>query len=89
MWLFSMDFQMMSHASFEQESSFVAAFCTELLDGNAFVPEEIRENLTVFAKADERQASLFAMFKILGRWCVGDVKETCCAVDRRGGQRDQ
>ncbi len=77
----SMDFQMMSHANFEQESSFVAAFCTELLDGNVSVPEEIREDLTVLAKADERQASLFAMFKILGRWCGMSKKRVVLLID--------
>ena len=40
----SLDFQMMSHANFKNEQTFIAAFSTELLDCTLDLPQEIKKN---------------------------------------------
>lgn len=65
----NLDFQVMGHASFEKEHTFIAAFSEELLDCGDSIPKEIKEHLCAFAEGRARQPTLFALFKVLSKWC--------------------
>lgn len=65
----SLDFQVMSYASFESEKTFVTAFSGELLDNVKVMPEEISEKLTAFADGTADNNTLLALFRALSRWC--------------------
>ena len=65
----SLDFQMMSHADFENEPAFVSAFSAELLDSVPQIPQEIQEKLMQFTRKPPRDTTLSALFKVLSQWC--------------------
>ncbi len=65
----NLDFQVMGHANFESENTFVAALSDELLEYADWIPEEIQAHLRAFADGSARRPTLFALFKILSQWC--------------------
>ena len=77
----SMDFQIMSHADFENESVFAAAFSSELLDSVEEIPEEIRSRLKGLAEESEKRVTLSLLFKILGQWCGLSEKRIVLLID--------
>lgn len=77
----SLDFQMMSHANFKNEQTFIAAFSTELLDCTLDLPQEIRKKLVMYAEGSEKNATLFTFFKLLSKWCAHSSKPIVLIID--------
>lgn len=68
----SMDFQLLSHADFESESSFITAFSRELLKMNAkniIIPEAIKKQLEIFASGESMSLKMAVLFDSLNEWC--------------------
>lgn len=64
----SMDFQMISHAEFENEQSFAKAFSREILDTCDEIPENIQNNFVRIANGTDH-AALSSLFKCFIEWC--------------------
>lgn len=77
----SLDFQMMSHANFKNEQTFIAAFSTELLDCTLDLPQEIKKKLVMYAEGSEKNATLFTFFKLLSKWCAHSSKPIVLIID--------
>lgn len=77
----SLDFQMMSHANFKNEETFVSAFSGEVLDHSEDMPQEIREKLVMFMEGTEKNGTLLALFRILSRWCGQSEKPVVLMID--------
>lgn len=77
----SLDFQMMSYLSFEDERSFVAALSEELLDNVDHFPEGIEDKLTAFVEHTARLNSLQALFKVLKLWCEQSERSVVLMID--------
>lgn len=77
----SLDFQMMSHADFENEMAFTSAFSNELLDCVPEIPEDIRHKLAVSAKKPLGNTTLSALFKILSQWCGTSDRPAVLIID--------
>ena len=77
----SLDFQMLSHADFKDEPSFISAFSGELLDCVPDIPREIREKLAIFMEETERNRTLSALFKVLSGWCGQLEKPVILLID--------
>lgn len=68
----SMDFQFLSHASFENERTFVCSFSRELLrigKENEMLPQKISLRLKDFESGREDDADLGMLFHCLSEWC--------------------
>lgn len=80
----SLDFQMVSHADFEKEESFVEAFSGEILDtleGDGTIPPEIKEELEVFAAGEGKRRTLSELFRCLSRWSRQSEKKIVLMID--------
>lgn len=80
----SIDFQMMSHADFEKEESFVEAFSGEIIDaqeGREDIPQDIKAELTAYADGDIRKITLSGLFRCLSRWCRRSGKRIVLMID--------
>lgn len=77
----SLDFQMISYESFEDEKAFVKAFSGELLDNTESMPEEIREMMTLFSEGRLQNTTLLALFKTLSKWCGCSEKRIVLLID--------
>lgn len=77
----SLDFQMISHADFEDEHSFAAAFSEEILDRVEKIPKQIQESLEAFTKRDNRSITLSVLFKCLIKWCKISEKKIVLIID--------
>ncbi len=76
----SLDFQMISHAEFESEQSFMSAFSRELLETNVQIPKDIHEKLSEI-EYGEAGTSLSALFKCLTQWCGRERKGIVLIID--------
>ena len=77
----SLDFQMISSASFEKEQRFVAAFSEELLENTKDMSDEVRARLRSFADGTVDDATLSMLFKCLSKWCGQLEKRAVLLVD--------
>lgn len=80
----SLDFQMMSHADFEKEESFVEVFSEEILDvleGQEAIPHQIKTELAAFADGEARKMTLSGLFRCLSRWCRQSEKRIILVID--------
>jgi hypothetical protein len=75
-----MDFQFMSDAVFETESSFVMAFADEL-GYDASIPREIMEELQAIVHGNVPNVNLRVLFKILSGWCGVSKKPIVLIID--------
>ena len=79
----SLDFQLMSHKDFAEESAFVKAFSEAVLrkvSGEEAMPAEIRRNLQGVI-GDDREAALSRLFEILSTWCRISKKPIVLIID--------
>ena len=76
----SLDFQMMSHADFENEQDFAAAFSREILENVETLPEEIRKTFTNISEGLEI-VTLPILFKILTAWCGQSERRIVLIID--------
>lgn len=77
----SLDFQMISHADFESEQSFVSAFSRELLERAEEIPEKIKEQLQYFSEGPVSGSTLSVLFKCLTKWCGMSEKKIVLMID--------
>ena len=77
----SLDFQMMSHADFENERTFSASFSEELLYRIPDIPQDIREKLAAFTEESPKITTLSAMFRVLSQWCGQSSKPIILIID--------
>lgn len=78
----SMDFQMLSHGDFENESAFVSGFCSELLawiSGNELVPISVQQHLKKLA--ENKKADLGSLFRCISEWCQKSEKPIVLMID--------
>lgn len=78
----SMDFQMLSHGDFKNESTFVSGFCSELLvwtSRNDVVPTSIQQQLIKLAKSEN--VDLGSLFRCLSEWCEQSEKPVVLMID--------
>lgn len=77
----SLDFQMMSHANFENEKAFVSAFSCELLDNTEGLPRQVADRLEYFAGEGAENSSLLTLFKTLNQFCEQTPKKVVLIID--------
>lgn len=80
----SFDFQMLSHADFESESSFVMAFSRELLvvlENTFSFSDKIKEQLTLFSKNAIPNIRLADLFSCLSKMCAQSEKPVILIID--------
>ena len=80
----SLDFQMLSHADFENESSFVMAFSRELLailENTFYLSEEIKEQLIRFSENSIPNMRLALLFSCLSKMCAQSEKPVVLIID--------
>nr|WP_300846180.1 AAA-like domain-containing protein [uncultured Acetatifactor sp.] len=77
----SMDFQTISHADFETEQSFAAAFAREVLDCAEDIPDDVRAKLELYSSGMVREATLSVLFKALGQLCREAAKKIVLIID--------
>lgn len=77
----SLDFQMLSHADFENEQSFVAAFSGEVLERARNIPEKIKEQLILLTMEAGSRNTLSVLFKCLIEWCGISEKKLVLMID--------
>ncbi len=77
----SLDFQGLSHADFESELSFVAAFSRQMLIYAENIPADAKEELTWYASGQVSGATLSALFVTLLKLCRKDGKGIVLIVD--------
>lgn len=77
----SLDFQMLSHDDFKDESSFVCAFSGLLLDHVENIPLEIAEKLDTFAENNVGAVSLSGLFRLMSRWCKISEQKIVLIID--------
>ena len=80
----SLDFQMLSHADFENESSFVMAFSRELLailENTFYLSEEIKEQLIRFSENSIPNMRLALLFSCLSKMCAQSEKPIVLIID--------
>jgi hypothetical protein len=80
----SMDFQMFSHAVFQNEATFVSAFSSELLiitQKDWDIPEHVRQELIDLSARDNGQANMAHMFMCLSEWCELSEKPIVLMID--------
>ena len=80
----SMDFQLLSHASFSTEALFVKSFARELyttIRMSPSVPDDIKHSLREMAVADSPEASLSDLFFVLSDWCAVSGKPVILMID--------
>lgn len=77
----SLDFQMISSASFENEQKFVSAFSEELLESTEYMSDEIIEKLNSFVNGTVRDVTLSMLFKCLSKWCGQLEKKSVLLID--------
>jgi hypothetical protein len=80
----SMDFQMLSHANFENESRFVQAFSSELLivtQKSRTIPDTIRQELLRFSTENKPSGNLGLLFMLLSKWCEISEKPIVLMID--------
>lgn len=79
-----MDFQLLSHDDFVNESAFIAAFSREILatvSGEKYIPEYIHERLTAFVEGSESAMKLALLFNCLSDWCSKSEKPIVLMID--------
>lgn len=76
-----MDFQMLSHASFETEPRFVAAISKEFLRYRRYMPGEIEVRLKNYADHQTEEITLQDLFLTLSDWCGMSEKGMILMID--------
>ena len=78
----SLDFQLISHKDFAEESTFVKAFSEAVLRkvGEGAISAEIRRNLQELI-GDGQKATLSRLFEILSTWCRISKKPIVLIID--------
>lgn len=76
----SLDFQLLSHANFENEYVFAEAFTDELLFTKE-MPDETREQLKNFAIKNNKKFGLRELFRCLSGWCAISEKPVVLMID--------
>ena len=82
--IIGMDFQMLSHASFENEQAFVRAFSRELLiitEKMKGISGKIYDHLMALSKGTEQEADLGILFHCLSDWCAESEKPIVLMID--------
>jgi hypothetical protein len=82
--IISLDFQMLSYADFESESSFVEAFTQEILDAielKGDIAEEVIDKLYQFANGEVKKVRLANLFRFLSSWCEQSPKPIVLMID--------
>lgn len=80
----SLDFQLVSHEDFRDESEFTAAFARELIDEIIFrsaASSEIISQLESFTYGGESKNSLSQLFRVLSKWCAESAKPIVLMID--------
>ncbi len=77
----SLDFQGFSHADFESEQSFCAAFSREVLDALENVPNMVRKKLEAYAAGTLREVTLSVLFRTLAELCKASAKKVVLIID--------
>lgn len=80
----SIDFQLLSHASFKNEAAFVRAFSRELstiINGNELIPDGIKEKLNIFAMNKKEDTELGELFWVLSTWCASSSHPVVLMID--------
>lgn len=77
----SLDFQMLSHDDFRDETSFVCAFSGLILDSVDGLPLETERKLSAFAEPAEEAGGLSALFRLLSRWCRASERKMVLIID--------
>lgn len=80
----SVDFQFLSHASFQNEAYFVRAFSRELVvavGGDPTVPEKIKSRLQDFSVLSGEGTELGELFAVFSHWCAASVKPVVLMID--------
>ncbi len=67
------DFQLISHVNFKNESTFVKAFSDELLFIRE-MPNEIERQLEDFVSGNDKKYDLRRLFRCLSNWCANSKK---------------
>ena len=77
-----MDFQMFSHADFEEESAFVSAFSREILALHVgYIPKQIEDAFIQFLKNDSKNLKLGELFQVLSLWCTEAARPIVLIID--------
>lgn len=76
----SIDFQLISHANFKNEFTFVKAFSDELLFIRE-MPVEIEKQLEEFTLEKDREHNLRKLFRCLSNWCAISKKPIVLMID--------
>lgn len=82
--IISLDFQMLGHEDFKNESSFVSAFSREVLmnvSDTEAIPSEISEKLSVFSETYDSSGKLSLLFVLLSKWCKISKKPIVLIID--------
>lgn len=77
----SLDFQTISHADFESEQSFVAAFSGGLLEYAELMSIEVRKKLEQYAASSPPAATLSVLFRTLSQMCRDSQKKFVILID--------
>ena len=77
----SLDFQTISHADFESEQRFVAAFSRGFLAAAEQVPESIKIKLEQYSSGTMEEATLSVLFQTLLDFCSSSKKRVVLIVD--------
>lgn len=77
----SLDFQGISYADFESEHSFVAAFSRQLLVYAENMPDDVKEELSVYATGRVREATLSVLFLTLTKMCRKAERKIVLIID--------
>lgn len=77
----SLDFQGLSHADFESEQSFAAAFSREVLESMEKIPENVRSRLEIYSTGTVREVTLSVLFKTLSDLCRETEKKIVLIID--------
>ena len=74
----SLDFQLFSHANFQNEQAFVTAFSSELLECAKEIPQEVQIKLHLFTNSN---FTLLSLFRTLSKWCALSKKPVVLMID--------
>ncbi len=79
--VYSIDFQTLSHADFESERSFAAAFSERILECAERIPEEEEFQLKQYASGTAARVTLSTLFRSLSGLCEKSEKRIVLLID--------
>ena len=77
----SLDFQGISYADFQTEQSFVAAFSRQMLLAMEILPDDVKNQLTMYATGTVKEATLSMLFTSLLNLCKNSKKKIVLIID--------